>query len=112
MQTGKTLANELIVELFDRRTLLTLCVCSLPSHINNHSELFLSEVRVNCLCLLSVAVIKHWPKATWEGKGLYKLAVPPSKESKAGTKAENMEEHSLLACFFWLLHFAFLYSPG
>lgn len=56
---GETLANELVVELLGRKTLLALCVRSPQSHINNHSDLFISEVIINCLSLLYVAVLKH-----------------------------------------------------
>lgn len=41
-----------------------------------------------CLSLISIPVIKHWPKTTWEAEDLFDFCVPshtPLREAKAGT---------------------------
>lgn len=60
-----------------------------------------------CCSLLSVVLIKSWPKASWRGEGLFSpiLYNSPSKEfgqelkagTEAGNEAETMEEYFLLA---------------
>lgn len=53
-------------------------------------------VKGHCLCLVSAAMIKCWPEATWEGKGSFQLTVSPSGrkpgwEFKAGTWRQNLK---------------------
>ena len=65
---------------------------------------------VALLCL-SVAVIRHWLKATWRRKkfNLAHRLRSITKEAKAGTEAELTEEFCWLVCSTWVAQSSFFY---
>lgn len=73
-----------------------------------------------CLNLVSVTVLKHWPKTTWGRKGLFQLPIPSHspllredrQELKQKPGGRKWHRGCLLPCFLWLAQFVFLWSPG
>lgn len=75
-----------------------------------------TDVKRDCPNFVSLAVIKHWQKATWGKKEFIWLPHPDHRislrEIRAGTQAQaeakSLGESCMLICLPWL---AFLYQP-
>jgi hypothetical protein len=75
-----------------------------------NSYLFQPHTLYCVLVRVSIAGIKHNDQKQLGGKDFLLACSPLQREVRAGTEAEVMEEHRLLACPLCLAHSTFLYT--
>ena len=77
--------------------------------------IFNEQTRIVCiLTCFSAAVIRHWPKATWERMGLFPLIAysPLLREAMAGARGRNwrqeLKQKPLRNVLYWLAPYGLL----